>query len=83
MLIKKIPHRSGLVTTAVLNIKISEVEHKISDHAKYITTQQFNKLAGENFEERLKQTNLVRKTDFDNKLIGFNIKITSDKITKN
>ena len=28
---------------------------------------------------KLKQTNLVRKTDFDNKLISFNRKITSNK----
>ena len=28
---------------------------------------------------KLKQANLVRKTDFDNKLISFNRKITSNK----
>ena len=30
---------SGLVTTAVLYTKISEVENKILDNSKYITTQ--------------------------------------------
>ena len=63
MLIKKIPDTSGLVTTIVLNTKFSEVENKISDHAKYITTPDFNKLTAES---------LVIKTNFDNKLINFN-----------
>ena len=65
------------MTTTVLNTKISEVENKIPDHAKYITTQEFNKLTAERFTARLKQTNLVSKTDFDNKLINFNKRITS------
>ena len=74
-----IPDSSSLVTTNVLNTKISEVEEKIPDHAKYITTQEFNKLTAENLTARLTQTNLLNKTDFDNKLIGFNKKITSNK----
>ena len=77
----KILNTSSLVTKTVLNTKISEVENKISDHAEYITPE-FNKLAGEKFTERLKEANLVNKTDFDNKLISFNRKITSNK-TKN
>ena len=32
-----------------------------------------------NFNVSLKQTNLVRINDFDNKLISFNRKITSNK----
>ena len=72
---KKISDPSSLVTTTVLNTKISEVENKILDH----TTQEFNKLTTENFKERLKQANLVSKTDFDNKLISFNRKTTSNK----
>ena len=36
---KKFKMVGGLVTTAVLNTKIGEVENKIPDHAKYITTQ--------------------------------------------
>ena len=63
----------------VVNTKIGEVENEIPDHAKYITTQEFNKLTAENFAAKLKQVNLVSKTDFDNKLISFNRKITSNK----
>ena len=54
------------------NTKISEVENKVADHAKYITAQEFNKLTAENFDASLKQANLVGTTDFDNKWIGFN-----------
>ena len=75
----KILNTSSLVTTTVLNTKIGEVDNKISDHAKYITTQESNKLTAENFKERLKQADLVSKNDFDNKLISFNKKITSNK----
>ena len=32
------------MTTNVLNAKINQVENKILDHAKYIITQEFNKL---------------------------------------
>ena len=60
------------MTTAVLNIKISEVEDKILDNSKYVTTQEFNNLTGENFTARLKLADLVNKADFDNKLTSFN-----------
>ena len=73
----KIPNTSSLVTTNVLNTRISEVENKIPDNSKYISTQEFNKLTAENFEARLKQGDLVNKTDFDNKLTRFNRRITS------
>ena len=33
---------SGLVTTTVLNTKISEVENKITNHDKYITAPEVN-----------------------------------------
>ena len=62
------------MTTNVFNTKISEVENKIPDHAKHITTQDVNKLMTENFAATLKQATLVSKTDFDNKLISFNRK---------
>ena len=68
----KIPDTSSLNTATVLDTKIS-------DHAKYITTQEFNKLTAENFAATLKQVDLVSKTDFYNKLISFNRKITSNK----
>ena len=51
-------------------------------HDKYITTQEFNKLTAQNFAARLKQANLVTKTDFDDKLKSLNQKINSNK-TKN
>ena len=65
--------------TAFLNLKISKVENKIIDHAKYITTPEFKRLTAKNFTVRLKQANLVIKTDFDKKLISFNRKITLNK----
>ena len=49
----------------------------MSDHNKYISTPEFNKLIAENFTARLKQANLttkddiadfVKKTDFHDKL---------------
>ena len=49
------------------------------DHARYIITREFKKLTVENFTSRLKQGNLVSKIDFDNKLISFYRKITSNK----
>ena len=38
----KILNTSSLVTNAVLCTKVGEIENKISDHVKYITTQEFN-----------------------------------------
>ena len=75
----KTPDTNILVAATVLNTKISEVENKIPDYSKYITTQEFNKLMAENFEARLKQADLVNKTDFDNKLTSFNKRITSNE----
>ena len=60
----KIPNTSGSVTTTVLSTKICEVENKIPNHDRYITTLEFNKLIAENFTARLKQANLMTKTDF-------------------
>ena len=67
------------MTPTVLNTKISEVENKIPDYAKYIANQELNKSTAENFAARLTQANSVSKTDFDNKLISFNRKFTSNK----
>ena len=44
-------YQFGLVTTPVLNTKISEVENKIPNHDKYITTPEFNKLTVEIFQQ--------------------------------
>ena len=79
ILIKKISDPSGLVTATVLNTKISDVENKIPDSSKYITTQEFNKATAENLEARLKQADLVNKTGFYNKLTSLNKRITSNK----
>ena len=57
---------------------VCEVENKIPDYVKYIITEKFDELNAESFSAILKQANLVSKTDFDNKLISFNTKITSN-----
>ena len=75
----KVLYTSSLVTTNVLNTKMSEVENKVPDNSKYITTQELNKLTSESFGARLKQADLVNKTDFDNKLTSFNRRITSNE----
>ena len=67
------------MTTTVLNTKIDEVENTVPNHDKYITTPEFNKLIAEKYIARLKQANLVTKTDFDNKVTSFNRKSTSNK----
>ena len=63
------------------NTKINEIEKRITDHShdKYITTLEFNKLTAENFAARLALENLVTKTDFDDKLINLNKKLTQTK----
>ena len=68
----KIPNTRNLVTTDALNPKVSEAENKISNHDKYIITPEFRKLTAEHFTARLKQANLLTKTNFDNKLKSFN-----------
>ena len=75
----KIPNTNGLVTVNVFNTKISKVENETPNHGKYITTPGFIKLTAQNFTARLKQANLVTKTDFDKKLTSFNRKINSSK----
>ena len=67
------------VTTTILNTKISKVDEKVPYNSQYITTQEFNMLTAEKFAARLKQADLVNKTDFDNKLTSFNRRITSNK----
>ena len=75
----KILYTTVLVTTSFLNTKISGVENKTPNHDKWITTPEFNKLPAEKFPARLKQGNLIGKSDFDNKLTRFTRKITSNK----
>ena len=47
-----------------------------------IMMNNFNKLTTENFAAILTQANLVTKTDFDNKLMSLNRKISSKKKKK-
>ena len=63
------------------NTKITEFENKISDHNhdRYITTSKFNTLTAEDFAARLKQANLITRTDFDDKPKSLNKKINSVK----
>ena len=63
------------------NPNISELEKKLTghNHDKDIMTTEFNKLTAENFAARLKQANLVTKTDFKDKLKNLNQKINSNK----
>ena len=42
------------------------------NHDKYITTPEFNTFTAEVFDEALARANLVKKTDFDTKLISLN-----------
>ena len=63
------------------NTKITEIENKLNNHNhdKYITTPEFNTLAAIVFNARLSQGSLVRKTDFDAKLLSLNKRVTTNK----
>ena len=52
------------------------------NHDKYITNPEFNTLAAHVFNARLKQANLITKTNFDNTVSSLNNKIAANK-TKN
>ena len=76
----KIPNVSNLVKKADYNTKVSEIKNKITPdhgHDKYITRQELNKLAAENYTARLAQVNLVSKNDIANfvKKKGFDNKL--------
>ena len=77
----KIPYISSLVKKTDYNTKITEIEKKLTDHNhdKYITTPEFNTLAADVFNERLKQADLVKNTDFDDNLKSLNQKIKLNK----
>ena len=61
--------------------KITEIDKKLTDHDhdKYGSTPEFNNLAAEVFDARLKQADLVTWTNFDTKLKSLNQKINSNK----
>ena len=77
----KISSISNLVKKTDYNIKVTEIEKKLTDrnHDKYITTPEFNSLAADVFNARLAQFNLITKTDFEAKLQSINRKITANK----
>ena len=58
------------MNATAFNTKISEVANKIPDHTKYIPIHEYNKLTTDNFKERLKQVDLVSKSEFIDKLIS-------------
>ena len=62
-------------------MKTTEIGKKLTDHNHdiYVTTPEFNKLTAKHFSAKLKQANLVTKTDFDDKLKNLNQKINSNK----
>ena len=76
----KILHISSLATKTATksdySSKVTEIENTFNNHNhdKYIDTQKFNKLAGDVFNARLTQANLVTETDFDDKLSNLNKK---------
>ena len=49
------------MTTPILNTKANELDNRISNHDKHITTPEFNILTAENFTARLKQADLATK----------------------
>ena len=67
------------MTTTALITKNIEVENKVPNHDKNIATLEFNKLTAEGFAARLKQADLVNKTDFHNKLTSFSRQVTSNR----
>ena len=75
----KIPNVNNLVKKSDYDTKVDENKKLNTDHKhyKYITTPGF-KTAG-NLAVRLEQVNLVTDTDFDDKQINPNKKVTSDK----
>ena len=75
----KIPNVSNLVKKPDHKTKICETENKIiTDHDKYITTQEFNKLTA-NLASKSDIANFVKKADFDDKLQNLNKIVTSNK----
>ena len=79
--VKIVPNVSDLVTTNAPDTKVGEVENKVPDHAKYITTREFNKFAGTKIDKRPEQANFVGKNVFgDDRLFKtklFSISISS------
>ena len=78
----KIPSKNKIpLKKTDYNTKIAYLEKKLTNHNhdKHITTPEFNTLAADVFNARLARANLMTKTDFDDKLLGLNRKITANK----
>ena len=56
---------------------------KISDHGKYITTLEYNKLTTENFDERFRQTNLANFSQKFKKVKIELLQIKQELLTQN
>ena len=52
--INEVQHEVPSITNLATIDAPTDVENKIPDHSKYITTPTFNKLSAENFTARLK-----------------------------
>ena len=71
---------SNLVKKQIMAQKLLKMKKKLTDddHDKYITTPEFNNLAERFFTARLAQANLIRKTNFHDKLKSLNQKINTN-----
>ena len=56
---------SDLVKKADYNTKIGDIEKRVPDHYKYITTNDFNKSQGAIFDERLKQAESAMRSNLN------------------
>ena len=61
----EIPGVSNLVEKEDYKTKVTGIENKLNyhNHDKYIATSEFNKLAGDVFNARIAQSNLIKKID--------------------
>ena len=60
---------SNLVKKAAdYNSKTDALEKKITEHDKYVTSQEFTRLKQADLESKSDIANFVKKTDFDEKL---------------
>ena len=66
----KIPDASNLVNKTDYNTKVTDIENKLNNHNhdKYVNTSEFNTLATNFSNARIRQANLIIKTNFDARL---------------
>ena len=69
----KILSVSGLIKKTDYDAKIKDIE------GKYFFTADYNKFTSDIFDVKIKQKELVNKTDIDKKLININRRVTSNK----